>query len=102
MDPFSAALDALFLSSGALDASYQDGSTAAVPIRVIRGRPDRDTPFGSNRSLQGTNTLEIRRSDVAQPVPGAVVTVGVDALQLLGDPILDVEGLTWTCGATPA
>jgi len=102
MDPFAAALDAQFNAPGSAAAVYDDGVLIARPIRVIRSQPDADPSYGGQRIIQGTNTLAIRVSDVAEPVDGATVTIGTEVLTLHGDPMLDVEGLTWTCGAVAA
>ncbi|HIV77013.1 MAG TPA: hypothetical protein H9899_05750 [Candidatus Sphingomonas excrementigallinarum] len=102
MDPFVAALDAQFHAPGSAAAVYDDGVLAARPIRVIRSQPDADPSYGGQRIVQATNSLLFRVSDVPEPIDGATVTVGAEALTLHGDAMLDVEGLTWTCGAVPA
>ena len=102
MDPFVAALDAQFHAPGSVAAVYDDGVLVAHPIRVIRSQPDADPNYGGQRIVQGTNSLSFRVSDVPEPIDGATVTIGAEALTLHGDAMLDVEGLTWTCGAVPA
>ncbi len=108
-DPFAAALDALFNAPGSAAAAYQSISgTAPVPIRIIRAQPDE---LGPRNTVQATNTFDLRRSEVAQPVHGDVVAIGgvvIDGeiiggepFTLIGTPMLDVEGITWTIGAEP-
>ena len=102
MDPFVAALDAQFHAPGSAAAVYDDGVAVARPIRVIRSQPDADPNYGGQRIIRATNSLSIRVSDVPEPVDGATVTISTVVLTLHGDAMLDVEGLTWTCGAVPA
>lgn len=102
MDPFVAALDAQFHAPGSVTAVYDDGVLVPHPIRVIRSQPDADPNYGGQRIVQATNSLSFRVSDVPDPVDGATVTIDTEVLTLQGDAMLDVEGLTWTCGAVPA
>jgi hypothetical protein len=105
MDSFAAALDALFNAPGSAAAVYRpaDG-TAPFPIRIIRGQPDE---LGPRNLVQATNVLDLRRSEVPNPVGGnghsirgdVVAIVDGAKLELIGTPMLDVEGLTWTIGA---
>lgn len=102
MDPFVAALDAQFHAPGSAAAVYDDEVMVAHPIRVIRSQPDADPNYGGQRIIQASNSLSFRVSDVAEPIDGASVTIGTEVLILHGDAMLDVEGLTWNCGAVPA
>lgn len=113
MDPFALALDALFMAPGSAAAVFQPADGVPVNVRVIRSAPDRDTGFGQGRVIDNAGTiLELRRSDVESPQPGDFVVIGgeiVDgqvtggeAFTLFGDPVLDLERIGWTCGATPA
>ncbi|OWK29205.1 head-tail joining protein [Sphingomonas dokdonensis] len=106
-DPFAAALDALFEMPGSAAAVYQPiAGTPPFPIRVIRAQPDELGPRGV---IQATNHFDIRRSDVAHPQRGDVVAIGGaiqagaitggEMFELIGTPMSDVEGLTWTIGA---
>lgn len=102
MDPFAAAADALFDSSIAVDASYRaPGDPAPRAIRVIRSQPDRIADFGDSQIVQATELLSIRISEVAYPVAGAIVTIESEALELVGDPRLDTEGVSRTINAEP-
>ena len=109
-DPFAAALDALFNAPGSAAAAYQSISgTAPVPIRIIRAQPDE---LGPRNIVQATNTFDLRRSEVSDPAHGDTVVIGgmiVDGaivggepFVLIGTPMLDVEGITWTIGADPS
>ncbi len=103
MDPFAAALDVLFFAPGASEAFYTPGGAAEQPspIRVIRGQPDKAVGFGEQQVIEGTNVFEIRKSDVTQPLKGSVVRIGDVRFKLLGEAMLDVEGMTWTIGGSP-
>lgn len=108
-DPFAAALDAMFFAPGSAAAVYQpiDGS-APFPVRVIRGQPDE---LGPRNTVQATNVFDLRRSEVLRPVHGDTIAIGGEIVagaitggemfELIGTPMLDVEGITWTIGGDP-
>ena len=106
-NPFAAALDALFNAPGSAAADYDDG-LSIVPIRVILAQPDLLAGPGQ-QIVTATMIIDIRRSEVSNPARNAVVLVGergADGVlevaaryQLIDEPMIDVEGLTWSCGA---
>lgn len=108
-DPFAAALDAQFNAPGSAAADYIVFGDPAIPIRIIISQPDRDDQFGASQIISRTVMINIRRSDVPTPVVGAGLQVGVRASDgtlavtgeywLTDEPMLDVEGMTWMCGA---
>jgi hypothetical protein len=102
MDPFALALDALFSAPGSKEVTYypKDGPGRAG-VRVIFGQPDKAVGFGEQQIIEGTNVFEIRVSDVSMPAKGDIVVIGDVTYKLLGEPMLDVEGLTWTIGGSP-
>lgn len=110
IDPFARALAALYASPLAASATYAVSGGAPVSLRVIRGQPDTISSFGRGKVAQSTNTVSILRRDVDRPVGGAIVTVYADpqrqqvvaTLRLVGAPLLDDEGLSWSCGSEPA
>ncbi|KKW92253.1 head-tail joining protein [Sphingobium chungbukense] len=105
--PFAAALDALFNAPGSAAADYDDG-LSVVPIRVILSQPDVLAGAGQ-QIVTATMVIDIRRSEVSNPARFATVRVGerdADGVldvsasyQLVDEPMGDVEGLTWSCGA---
>lgn len=108
-DPFVAALDALFSAPGSAAAVYQPiNGTPPFPIRLIRAQPDE---LGPRNIVQATNVLDLRQFEVPRPVHGDVVAIGGvieggaviggEKFTLIGTPMSDVEGLTWTIGAEP-
>ncbi|PTQ59747.1 hypothetical protein C8J26_2599 [Sphingomonas aurantiaca] len=103
MDPFAAALDVLFFAPGSSEAFYtpKGGVERPTPIRVIRGQPDKSVGFGEQQVIEGTNVFEIRKSDVAEPERGAVIRMGDARYKLLGEAMLDLEGLSNTIGGSP-
>ncbi len=103
MDPFAAALDVLFFAPGSSEAFYtpKGGSEQPAPVRVIRGQPDKAVGFGEQQVIEGTNVFEIRKSDVTEPVKGSLIRIGDVRFKLLGEAMLDVEGMTWTIGGSP-
>lgn len=112
MDPFAAALDAQFNAPGSSAAVYVPQGGAPVAVRVIRSQPDTSIGFQQARAIQQSNSFDLRRLDAPAVAHGDSIIVGAElvagevvggeAFDILGDPMLDVEGLTWTCGAAPA
>ena len=102
MDPFATALDALFHAPGSAAATFtpKGGVPAPDPIRVIRRQPDKAIGFGDGQIIEGTNAFEIRRSEVSEPKRGDQLKIGATTFKLLGDAMLDVEGMTWTIGGS--
>lgn len=101
MDPWQLALDAIFNGPGSIAAMYQRGAGWSQPVRVIKSSPDQDAPFGQSRIIQATNLFEIRRSEVAQPAVGDQLAIDFVIYEIIAEPFLDTEGLTWTVGASP-
>ena len=102
MDPFVAALDALFDAPGSAAATYATLDGEPVPIRVIRSRPDSFSKHGRVVVLPASNAFEIRASEVAQPAAGDLIITDDEQFKVSLDPVSDVEGLTWTCAAEPS
>ena len=109
-DPFAMALAALHASPLAIDALY-DPDGAALPIRVIRSQATADGRLGDARLLLSGDVISIMRRDVLDPeegtqillyVPDPVSGDPVPALfELVGDPSLDAEGISWECQIQP-
>jgi len=57
--------------------------------------------FGSAQVLPASNTFEIRASEVAAPELGDLLECADETFAISIEPLLDVEGLTWTCAAEP-
>ncbi|MCG7349789.1 head-tail joining protein [Sphingomonas sp. ACRSK] len=112
MDPFASALDALFHGPGSEAADFVSEGGVQEGVRIIRSRPTADATFGESRIRQDTTTIDVRRSEVPQPVTGdrflireidpATRAEVLTVCAIAGDPELDVEGMTWTCSAPPA
>ena len=101
-DPFASALVALFRAPGSEAAVYTAPGGPPTPLRVIRERGEREVRKGISRVMVDGNAVQIQRTDVAQPVNGALLTIGAEAFLVQGGAALDSEGLTWTCHLTPA
>lgn len=110
-DPFAAALDALFNAPGSAAAVYVPLQGAPVAIRVIHSQPDASPTFQQMRTVQQANSFDVRKSEVPAPQPGDLIIKGAvltdsfvdggERFEILGDPMLDIEGMTWICGAAP-
>lgn len=101
MDPFRAALDALFSVPPAQDATFtpRGGVQRPDPIRVIVGKPDEPVSFGEGRIINAEIVIDIRMHEVAEPTAGDQVVTATAAYELIGEPMSDLEGMTWQIGA---
>ena len=107
-DPFAAALGALFRAPGSAAALFTPAGGVPQQIRIVIEQPDEDKVIGRGRVVEGSLSIGIQRSDVPQPAKGDLVELtdtaigGVTKLKLYGQPRLDAQGLSWTCGAVAA
>lgn len=100
-NPFVAALDALYASALAIDAVFTSNGVS-TPVRTVRSQPDQISGYGEGQIVQASNLFELRRSEVSEPSAGDTIAVGADVFAIVGDPMLDTEGLAWTCAVRPA
>jgi hypothetical protein len=105
IDPFAAALGALFSAPGSVAAIYTPVAGAPLPLRLIWEQGSVDAGARGERRVADTNHFDVRRIDVALPARGDMVVLtdpvmgSAVTLRVNGDPILDVEGMTWSCPA---
>lgn len=107
MDPFGGALLALFNAPGSDAARHLSTSGAETDIRVIVGRASEQSRFGDSDLVQDGLRIEMMISQVPLPEAGDIVTIMRDGAPfrtyaLQGEPMPDVEGLTWTMSAQDA
>jgi hypothetical protein len=98
MDPWQMALDAMFNGPGSQAAVFVQDAEADVPVRIIRRGPDRLSRFGDTMILPDQHPIDVRKSEAAAPAVGDGFLLDGVMFAITVDPILDVEGLTWTCG----
>ncbi len=102
-DPFAMALAVLHGAAGSVAADYTPAGEAVRSIRVIRSQASREAPIrGGGRVIMDTNVVEIRKSDVLQPLRGDLLVIGAERFTLSAGAELDVEGITWICPLEPA
>lgn len=114
LDPFAIAAAALFRAPGSIAAVYlphlYDHTVGAeIPTRIIRATAEQ-TPgaFGSSRIVEVADVFQLLAADVPNPKAGDALSftdprTGEDlTFEVYGDPILDVEGVSWTCSVNPA
>jgi hypothetical protein len=101
---FAAATDVLFADPHlARDAVYRpSGAGDGIPVRVMLRRPDRIESFGETRLASSTTTLDLRVSDIAEPVTGDTLELDGRMVVVQGTPLLDAEGLVWSLDTRPA
>jgi len=101
---FAAATEVLFADPNlARDAVYRPAGTGdGIPVRVMLRRPDRIESFGQTRLASSTTMLDVRASEVAEPVAGDTLEVDGRTVVVRGTPLLAAEGLVWTLDTRPA
>ena len=107
MDPFSLALAAIFNGPGSDAARYVDRAGFETDIRVIFGQWSERNRFGDADLVQDGQRVELMKSQVHLPEAGDMVIIIRDgapfrSLILQGEPMLDVEGLSWAMSAQDA
>jgi hypothetical protein len=107
MNSFAAALVALFNAPGSDAAVYVPTGGPASDVRAILSSPDQTERFGAGEVVLSTNVLELMRSDIPRPASGDLIIIMrggsvFKTLLLQGEPLSDVEGLTWRMGAEEA
>ena len=109
-DPFAAALDAQFNAPGSAAAEYWPVSSDPITgIRVIRSRGDRAVRVGGDQVITDSEIVDVRISDVHAIGPGDRLKIGelsetgvfvpTEYLAISGEPVTDIEKLTWSVGA---
>lgn len=78
--------DALFPVFGKL-ATYTPPAGEPVACTVIRSSAD--AGIGMARASMQGNTIEVRKSEVAQPVKGGRFVIGNETLHVIEDPYSD-------------
>jgi hypothetical protein len=100
-DPFADGLDALYWGPASAEATYTPASGISATVRIIREQEDEDTGMRGNRKMQHANMFSVRRSEVVEPAAGASLEIAGDRFELVGEPTIDTEGLSWRFGAMP-
>ena len=77
-------MDATFADFG-IDGLYTPAGGEPIPVRVIACRPDTIVGFGETRIHAETSTFEIRASEVVDPRPGDLLTVGGETFVVQGE-----------------
>lgn len=97
MDPFAAALDALFNAPGSAAAVYIPEFGYPRDIRVIERQRIGTEGTVRPRPVSLGKIFDIRVSDVAQPQVGEIIFLNEKVLTLTLPPEIDAEGMTWVC-----
>lgn len=110
MSAFAAMVDRLFGGPLGVDATWlADGTGSGVAVRVVRTVP---SPAGQ-RGVGGfavavapaaqaaRAAIDVRLADVAAPRVGDSVVIDGRRYPVRGVPMLDDEGLIWTCELGP-
>ena len=108
-DPFARALAALHQSAVSVPATYTPKAGQAFPIRVIWSQGSQAATGQGSSRVADTNTFDVQRTDVLMPKRGDRISDVVDpatgallTFVVNGAPILDTEGVSWSCPVEPA
>jgi len=98
----SQAVDTLFASELAKDATYTPQGGSGVAVRVMVKRPDQIVDFGETEAVAETAIFEVRVADVATPQEGDTLTYDGTPYEVKGDPVRrDPDRLVWTLDTEP-
>lgn len=102
MIDFAADLAAIFDGGLAEDAIYTPKHGTGLAVRVMRGRPDDLSEFGSTQIRTATAIFIVQVADVQNAAPGDTITIGSDIYVVQGAPRRDPRHLRWTIEAAQA
>jgi hypothetical protein len=111
-DPFASALDAQFIAPGSEAAEHRSiFGVITEDVRVIRSRPDTTLRLGDGPIITSTMAIEVRKSQLPVLCAGDTMLfrtfddageqIAEEEVVLTGEPMSDVEALTWMIGAEP-
>lgn len=102
MSVFADALDTLYESELAVDATYAPRGGGPVPVRVMRVSPDVIEPFGGTRIIKETNVFRVRVSEVAEASAGDIIEIDGEQFEVQSATQRDPQRLEWTLDTKPA
>lgn len=85
-----------------VEAIYEPPGGPAVTIRAARAAPDRTTDWNAGQLWSDTVRYRVAVADVAAPAAGDRITVAGEVRIVQGEPLRDVERLTWALDTRPA
>ena len=75
------------------DAALWNGSA----VRIILREADEVASYGDSRAILSSRVIEVRKSDVPNPVVGDAIVLGARNFSVLADPMIDELGTVWSC-----
>lgn len=100
MTVFGAAIDLLFADANLSDSAVWRPrglpSSEGDAVRVILRAPDATAGFGAARVVVPAMRVDVRASEVANPVKGDLVDMRGRTWRATGDGVLDRDGLVWS------
>ncbi len=94
--------DAIFDREGE-DALWKAaGAGEGVPVKVLADMPDTVAGIGDESVVLRTTVFRVRKSEIAVPAVGDVVTVFDTDFTVDAEPRLDKYRQVWLCEAEPA
>lgn len=81
---------------------YPKNGGDSFPVRVIFRQPDETISLGGFDAQARVMTIDLRVSEVSQPVIGDRVQVNSILYEITATPKNDPLNLIWSCGVRPA
>lgn len=102
MGALDVALDTLFASELAIDATYSAVGGPVVPVRAILLAADIQSDLaGSVKLQQQTAIFEVRKSELSSPEAKATISVGAANYRVTGVSTKDPRRAVWQLEAAP-
>lgn len=95
---FDEVIDAGFEVCGGKAATYTAPAGSLVPCTVMLDLQEAGVEAGQGRPRTGQASLQVRASEIAEPVKGGVFAIGSVHYTVMDRPrfVEDPEGLVWT------
>lgn len=81
--------------------TYQAGSDAPFPVRLIVKQPDTVLGFGSGHIHSSTTLFDVRASEISSPQVGDKIVYAGITYEVQAEPTADRERLVWTLDVRP-
>lgn len=95
---FELATDAIFCDPNmGLSAVYKSKNASARRIRVIKGSSRDDVDFGESEIFNPKITIDIKKSDIAEPRIGDTISIQGKTFVIHTQPKEDDLSIVWTC-----
>ena len=95
-------LDAVYRAYGEASVWTPVGGGVPATPSVRRQIGEQVVRWGDSEAVMGSLILRVRRSELAAPAEGDLVTIAPDTFKVIAEPRLEPVGQEWLCEAAPA